>query len=188
MERDISYYQGLLTSEYQNKPNITAWLTALLTPLFDATGTINSFLSAFDIDIATGYQLDILGTILGQSRNMTFQPSGGISPVLDDDTYRLLLRATIIKNQWDGTQGSLETAWANLFPGGKIVIIDNQNMTADVTLVGSFSSIIVDLITNGLIVPRPQTVLYNYILGTEPFFGFDRSDAYIAGFDTGNWA
>ena len=52
---------------------------------------------------------------------------------------------------------------------------------------GEFTSKIVDLIENGYVVPRPEGVLVNIYTGTLPLLGFDRDDAYIAGFDTGHW-
>jgi hypothetical protein len=74
-----------------------------------------------------------------------------------------------------------------LFPSGSIIFIDNQNMTATVILEGTFSSIETDLITNGLIVPRPEGVLYTYVIGaTFPLFGADLNNSFIAGADLGH--
>jgi hypothetical protein len=62
-------------------------------------------------------------------------------------------------------------------------------MTATIVMTGTLSSIIQDLITNGLIVPRPQAVQYNYVFGGLPFFGFGTTNTeYIAGFDIGKWS
>jgi len=145
-----------------------------------------SLIAAFDIDQAVGVQLDTLGVILGASRTVGFTPSGGVSPVLDDNTYRVYLKAKVIFNQWNGQADYLFTAWRRLFPGGRIIITDNQNMTATIYTSGSFTSIIQDLINNGYIVPRPETVQYNYIYGVLPKFGFDQNNSYIAGFDLGH--
>ncbi len=184
----LSFYTGLITSEYQNSPNYLALVTALLKPISDTSNLLAGLDSAFDVDTAVGAQLDILGSIVGASRTVGFQPSDSISPVLDDDTYRILIKATVARNQWDGKTNSLYPIWQVLFPSGKIVIVDNQNMTVDITLTGAFTSIIQDLISHGYIVPRAQGVLINYHFGTLPMFGFDRQDSYIAGFDTGNWS
>jgi len=137
---------------------------------------------------ALGPQLDLLGSTVGAKRTVGFQPSNSVSPVLDDATYRIYIKAKIAQNQWDGTLPSLYPIWATLFPSGRIIIIDNQNMTATITLIGAFTSITKDLISNGYIVPRPEGVLYNYVFGTLPFFGFGSSPGFIAGFDTGHWA
>ncbi len=184
----VGYYTGLLTSEYAQTTQFQQWMLAVLNIANDISNCLANISSDFDLDFAVGVQLDILGQIIGVGRVVSFQPSNGVSPTLDDTTYRLLLQATIANNQWDGTIGSLYPVWNQLFPGGHIVIIDNQNMTADIILTGSFTSIIQDLITNGLIVPRPQAVAYQYSFGNLPLFGFDRNDSFIAGFDTGNWS
>lgn len=184
----ISYYTGLLTSEYKGATNFNAWLTAVLQIADDISNCLASVYQAFDLDFAVGVQLDILGQIIGVSRTVPFQPSGSVSPVLDDDTYRILLKATAANNQWDGNIGSLYPIWTYLFPGGRIAILDNQDMTATIIVSGSFTSIIKDLISNDMIVPRPQAVKYTYEFGSTPLFGFDRNDSFIAGFDTGKWS
>jgi hypothetical protein len=184
-----TYYANLLTSEYRMKsPKWVAWLQVCLEIVDDMQQCVAGFDAAFDLDTAVGVQLDVLGVIVGAARRVTFQPSGGVSPVLDDETYRTLLRATIARNHWDGLIDSLQGIWQNLFPGGRIVIQDEQNMTALIILTGAFSSILQDLIINGYIVPRPETVQYTYTFTTLPIFGFDQDNAFIAGFDHGHWA
>jgi Protein of unknown function (DUF2612) len=184
-----TYYQDLLTSEYRPgpSPEFNQWLAAVLSIANDITNCLLSITQAFDLDFAIGVQLDVLGQIVGVSRTVNFQPSNGVSPILDDTTYRILIKATIAQNQWDGTIGALYPVWNQLFPGGKITIIDNQNMTATILVTGSFTSIIQDLIVNGLIVPRPQAVAYTFVFGTQPFFGFDTNNDLIAGFDIGHF-
>jgi Protein of unknown function (DUF2612) len=184
---NIGYYQSLRTHQYVNSPKFNALLYVLLKKFDDVTRCLVSLDYYLYIDNAVGAQLDQLGDIVGAGRTVGFQPSGGVSPVLDDTTYRLLIKAQIAKNQWDGTIGSLQTIWQRLFPGGTIVIADQQNMTAVIILIGTFTSIEQDLIVNGYIVPRPEGVLYNYVFGEFPLFGFGDVPGFIAGFDTGHW-
>lgn len=186
----LSYYLSLFTSQYKMSANLNAWQTALMTPLDDLTNCLQTFNISYDIDNALGSQLDVLGKILGASRTVPFQPSGGVSPVLDDDDYRLLLYATQVKDTWDGTMASIYQAWQFIFPNGLLGIHDNQNMTASITTSGAFTSIEQDLITKGYIVPRPEGVQYNASGGgiTTGLFGFDRNDSTVAGFDIGLFA
>ncbi len=184
----LSYYMSLLTSEYRLAPNLNAWLETLLSPLNDTTNMLSQMTEAFDLEYAAGVQLDVLGAIVGANRTVNFQPSHGVSPVLDDTTYRLLIQATIAANQWDGTESALYPIWTALFPGGRIVINDNQNMSATVIMSGVFSSIIQDLIANGYIVPRPEAVEYTYVFSELPVFGLDESNAFIAGLDLGHFS
>lgn len=183
----IGYYLNLLMSQYKLSPKFNALLLVLLRKFDDVTNCMVKLDTALDLDNAVGVQLDALGAIAGAERTVNFQPSDGVSPVLDDNTYRIYIKSKIAQNQWDGQISSLYALWAQLFPGGKIIILDNQNMTADITLAGSFTSIIKDLITNGYIVPRPEGVLYTFLFGTLPFFGFGSSPGFIAGFGEGHW-
>jgi hypothetical protein len=181
----VSYYTNLLTSEYKLAPNLNAWLAAKLQPFANVNACLASMNEAFDLDYAVGVQLDVLGQIQGVSRTVGFQPSGSVSPVLDDTTYRLLIKATIANNLWQGTESELYPIWQTLFPGGRITIIDNQNMTCTIVLSGTFTSIVQDLISHGYIVPRPEGVLYTYVFSNLPIFGFDEDNSFIAGLDVG---
>lgn len=185
----LGYYLNLVTSEYRNSPKFLAFLQVLLKKFDDISICLVSMDMAFDVDNAVGPQLDNVGAIVGANRTVGFQPTGGASPVLNDTDYRLLIKATAGANSWDGTIDGLQSIWQTLFPGGTITIGDNQNMTATIFLTGTFSQMQQDLIVNGYIVPRPETVLYQYVLGSGlPAFGFDRNDAFVAGFDTGKFA
>jgi hypothetical protein len=184
----IGYYIGRLASQYRNSPKFNQLLYALLKKFDDVSQCLVQMQTAFDLDSAVGVQLDALGTIAGANRIVPFQPSNSVSPVLDDSTYRIYIKAKIVQNQWDGKASSLYALWGQLFPGGSIIVADQQNMTANILMTGSFTSILQDLITHGMIVPRPEGVLYNYLFANLPILGFDLNNSYIAGFDLGKWA
>lgn len=179
-------YPAYFTSQYQLTTRLKSWANVWLNKLDDMLTCLAAFPPLFDIDTAAGNPLDILGQLIGQSRIVGFQPSAGISPRLDDATYKILLKARIAQNQWDGKIDSLQLIWRNLFPGGTLNIQDAQNMTATIICSGAFSSIVQDLIRNGYIVPRPQGVLYNFAFTTLPAFGTDQDNEYIAGWDRGH--
>lgn len=183
-----NYYTSKFTSEYRPTKEFNRWLNSVLSIAEDISNCLQTISHEFDSDYAVGAQLDTVGLIEGVSRTVPFQPTGSVSPILDDDTYRLLIKATIANNQWDGKVGSLYPIWRTLFPSGNLSIIDHQNMTATIVIGGAFSSIIQDLVTNGMIVPRPQAVQYDYIFSSDlPLFGFDSNNSTIAGFDIGKW-
>lgn len=182
----LSYYVNLFTSQYKLASKLLAWFSACMQPISDINYCAALLNGNYNLDTAIGIQLDILGQIIGQSRIMNFQPSGSVSPILTDATYRILLYAKRGINTWNGKIASLYPLWQTLFPGGEIIVLDNQNMTATVVIKGTFSSIQTDLITQGLIVPRPEGVLYNYIFASNlPFFGADLKNSFIAGADLG---
>jgi hypothetical protein len=184
---NTDYYLQKITSQYQDSPNLLAWLSANLQLYQDLLACIAQLETAFDINTAVGAQLDVLGQIIGASRTVGFQPSAGVSPVLDDDTYRLLLRSKIAQNHWDGKLDSLLLIWQYLFPGGLLIVNDHQTMTVDLYVAASLTSILQDLILQGYIIPRPQGVLYNISIATLPMFGFDRNDSFVSGPDVGHF-
>ena len=191
MPQPLSYYLTLLTDPWRSAPKMNAWLTVNLQLFQDVIVCSEEFDAAFDPTIASGPQLDILGSIVGQSRTVGFQPSGGASPILDDPTYALLIRATILKNHWNGQIDSLIAIWSTIFPSGALKVVDHQNMTVDLYVSGPASSIVQDLATHGYLLPRPQGVLYTYHWAMLPMFGFDLNasgspvSGYISGFDQG---
>lgn len=185
---DIIRYTNLVTSQHQNKPKFMAWLTAALNPIDDGATLANNLNTYFDIDTAIGKQLDILGEVIGVGRTVNFQPSGGVSPVLDDDTYRIVLKAKIMQNQWDGTIGQIYELWSALFGSTAYMILqDNQDMTLIAQIFGLSSTIQQDLISNGYIVPRPEGVTMNYLYITNPVFSYDMETTYYKGYDEGYW-
>lgn len=166
--------------------NFKTWVAGLFQPLVDAANCLYSFYPAFDLDTAQGAQLDMLGDIIGADRIVPFKPTNSSdSSTLDDTTYRVLLKATLGANFWNGTIDGLQQLWQNLFPGGRIYIYDHQDMSFTVALAGTFTSMIEDLIRHDMIVPRPEGVLINYTFAKMPFFGCDLNNTYVAGVDVG---
>jgi hypothetical protein len=184
----ISYYLSLIPSQYQSSPKFLAFVTMLLKKFDDVTNCLLDFTNAFDLNYAIGVQLDALGQILGISRTLPFQPSGGLSPILGDKDYRTLLLAKVYLNLWNGEADALQPLWQNIFPSGTIVIDDAQNMSATIVLSGTFTALAQQMITNGMIIPRPAGVLYNYTFAELPIFGFDLNNGFVAGFDVGHWS
>lgn len=186
-------YLKLFTSEYQNSSNLLNWANTLMAPLDDVVTVANDFLEEFDLETAIGDQLDIIGEIVGAERTLPFEPTATgspaepVSPILDDETYRIYLKAKIALNHWDGLSESVAPIWERLFPGGLVSIQDNLNMTMDIFVAGITSQIILDMIENRLMIPRPEGVGVNINIGSVPFFGFDLDNSFIAGFDVGKF-
>ena len=188
----IDTYRKLLTSEYRHSPKLTRWLVWLLNSGTTYTNFIQMFVKAFDLDVAVGYQLDTIGRLVGVKRLLEFVPSGGESPLLDDETYRFLIKATIIKNTWKGKLEDLYSAWRVLYPESKLFQIqDLQDMTFNVIIAGDFSSLQKELISKGYIIPKPEGVRINLMTITDtsgyPLFSYDLDTLYYSGY-TSHWA
>lgn len=92
---------SLLISQYQNKPRIAAWLTAYLKQFNEIEQMFQDILTKFDVDVAVGDQLDLVGKIVGQER-------AGAS----DDEYRLYIKVRILINKSKGRGDDVEAVAA----------------------------------------------------------------------------
>lgn len=167
----MSAYQDLITSQHRGKPKYLAALTSLLQHSNDIFGLGIYIDDDFDLDLAEGAQMDILGVLVGISRILDWQPQTQSTPILNDDDYRVLLKAKIAKNLWKGGIEDLEDIWVTLF-GERIKIIDNQDMTIDVMIENVPSGVLQEMISRGMIVPKPQSVYlkYNFIRHNDGIF------------------
>lgn len=214
----IADYTGKITSEHADKPRFTAMVAAVAQCFVEGQNALGGMPASFDLDTAIGKQLDDVGLWVGVSRNVAtplagvyfsldaaglgfdqgvwkgpFDPDTGVTS-LDDETYRLLIRARIGANRWDGTLAGSKPILAQIFGGGTQVFIqDNQDMSITVGIAGKVpSALFLALLSGGYIPLKPQTVRVNYYLVTSDdgasLFGFDMGNEYVAGFDAGAWA
>ncbi len=154
-------YKSLITSEHCKKRKFMKWLETGLCYLNNTLTVSENIEKEFDIDRAVGVQLDILGDIAGISRILSFQPLS-YSAVLDDETYRLMIKARIIANQWDGTIHGIQELWSSVFEEYPLSIIDNQDMSMKVSVSGNPNDFVQELTSHGYVVPKPSGVRINY--------------------------
>lgn len=159
----IEKYLDNITSQHRDKPKYIGWLSKNLIIIDHIYLLLKAMDDNFDLDNAIGVQLDTLGTIIGRKRTLTFQPLNGFNPVLDDDTYRLVLKAKVAMNNWDGTIPQMYEIWDNIFKDIGLQIQDNQDMSFNAYITGYVNQIRQDLIQHGYIVPKPEGVRVNYI-------------------------
>jgi hypothetical protein len=215
---ELEDYLGRVTPYWRGKPKFIAELTAILQPLVDLQNAIAWLPADFDLDDAVGVQLDAVGIWVGRSRDIPvpipniwfsfddekrgfdlgiwqgpFDSDTGIT-VLDDDTYRLFLRAKIAANNWDGTVETAAAAFNLIFsksPGSLIFVLDNGDMSMTVGIAGKIPSLLfLALLEQGFLPLKPEGVRLNYEITSSdggPVFGFDLENEYIAGFDVGAW-
>lgn len=155
----VDHYLAMITSEHRDKSKYILMLTALLRPSDDIFSLGISIDDEFDIDLAMGSQEDMLGEVADIKRLLPYQPVSQPSPVMDNETYRAMIKARIARNLWKGNVESMEDVWQTLF-GTRIVIQDNQDMTITVTL-DSYPRTLQENIIHGLIIPKPQSVRVN---------------------------
>jgi hypothetical protein len=91
-------------------------------------------------------------------------PYAGVT-VLADADYRVILRARIVRNQADGTIGTLENALAYIF-GVPSFVTDNGNLTLGLTVASPLTPIDQALLSSLDILPRPAGVRISSITYT----------------------
>ena len=153
----IADYLNMISSEHRGQPKYIAMLTAYLRKLQDAQMVLEAFDLHFDLNEAIGAQLDKLGEIVGRSRILAFQPESR-SALLDDDNYRLIIKAKILQNQWDGTIEDMASLFKQVFPDMQLAIIDNQNMSMEIQVTGLRDDLQLQMLNNGYVIPKPEGV------------------------------
>lgn len=182
----IGFYLDLITSQHREREKFMRTVTALITPSDDIFALGIELDDDFDLDAAAGVQEDVVGEFVGAQRTLPYQPDKKISPVLDNEAYRNLIRAQIAKNQWKGGIYDIKELWDTLFGKG-IIIQDNQDMTIDVLTIGIYDQMTKEMIKQGLIIPKPQGVRVNHYFADQAVFGYDLETATIKGYDHADW-
>lgn len=179
----IEDYTDLITSEHNKQPNFMAVVAASIQPFVDGLNTIESIVAAYDLDIAAGNQLDVLGIWIGLSRRLRvpipnvyfsfniaglgfnqgvwYSPGDPLEGVIsmDDATYRIMLKAKIAANTWTGSLEDANLKLQNIFAGGSVVLKDNFDMTQEFILSGDAPSVLFEtLVEQGYIQLRPAGV------------------------------
>ncbi|WP_267411825.1 DUF2612 domain-containing protein [Pantoea sp. GM_Pan_4] len=222
----MSKYTELITNYHAGKPRFVAHVDLSTRPLTDASTAIQGLVTAFDIDSAVGAQLDILGEWIGRTRIVSqpisgvyfsfdtdglgwdqgiwqgpYDPDAGYTS-LSDDTYRIVLKAKIAINNWNGQNDTLPPILETALEGSglKMQIVDNQDMTISVWVfpeedISQVSLELIAAIRQGYLTVKAAGVWAGDIqtpsietpsVGNR-FFGFDMDNEYIAGFDDGAW-
>ncbi len=212
----VQDYIDLIPSANADQPDFLATLSAVLQGPVQVQYLLDQMIPLFDVDNARGQQLDVIGLWVGISRDVKVPISGvyfawddpdpfvgwdygvwqpGDAPTdvtaLPDDQYRLLIKAKIAANQWDGTTNGAYAIWDTIFTTVTILIQDHQDMSYDLAIVGGvIDSLTLALITGGYIPLKPESVRVNEYLvsiDTGPAFAWDLDTTLLKGWDEGEW-
>lgn len=210
-------YLSLITSEHANRERFVETVRVSVSPFAKIQEVLKSLPREFDIDTAIGVQLDTLGIWIGRSRRVgspisgvyfawdetaavgweggvwkgVYDPDEGLVE-LPDDSYRLLLKAKIAANHWDGTIPGAYQVWESIFTGSYLIIEDLQDMTMAIGVSGMpLSTLDTELLERGYLPLKPAGVRirdYAVVPAAGVLFSWDmETSSAFAGWETGNW-
>ncbi|MBR2799800.1 MAG: DUF2612 domain-containing protein [Oscillospiraceae bacterium] len=155
--------EALVPSHSRGMPKFMAFLRLILRPLEDTAALIASFENAFDVTQAVGPQLDMLGALVGASRELPFAPASA-SRILSDEDYRMLIRAAIARNVWNGTNKQAMDVFSGIFSDFGIVLQDHQDCSINLVIstIRQVSELRLEMLNAGLLIPVPAGVALTY--------------------------
>lgn len=215
---DTNKYTDRLAGHYVDLEKFGQAVYELTQPFSGIKSVANSLPLSFDLDTAIGVQLDAVGDRVGIGRRLKtpiegvyfafdtngvgydqgiwkgkYDPDDGVVE-LDDEFYRIIIKAKIASNHWDGTNATLPEILDLVFNpdlGTYASVDDLQNMSMIVGLSGKVPSpLLLQLLTDGYINIKPAGVRIAYYITPTldgPLFAFDLENDYFAGFDVGVW-
>lgn len=155
MATDPAYYTEKIPSCYEKAENWTRSIAYVTSCLIAVESFLEDIQKGFDLPLAKGKQLDVIGRWVGVSREVyikitgvyfnfrdkdvtwgkgvwkgKFDPDDAMTS-LDDSRYRTLIQFTILKNKWDGTITGAYAIYDAVFQeiGIDVTIEDHQNMS-----------------------------------------------------------
>jgi hypothetical protein len=185
----IEKYLALIANQHIDKPKFTAFIKTYASACVDIQNVLFSLTTLYDLDVADGNQLDVVGEWIGAKRGVpliaeqryftwdTTPEEGwdnsrwkGIGDpdneqiVLDDDYYRRYLRSKVLSNIWKGDNEGIYAIFdAFVTPSTPILVSDNLDMTMTVTLSdGSMGELEKKMIISNLILVQPAGVRIIY--------------------------
>jgi len=212
-------YTTLITSEHAQQPKFKAAVAALTQGCNDNITLLQSMATVVtDVDTAVGVQLDTIGIWVGISRRLTvpiagvffsfdtadlgfdqgawlgpYESTSGLT-ILDDETYRAVLKARIGANYWNGAMDSVNVIGQTALAQQDILcfVLDNMDMTITIYIIGAPSAALLEMIKRGVIPPKPAGVRVDgYILASmagAPFFALNvYTTTEVAGLDFGSF-
>lgn len=210
-------YTELIAGAHRNKEKFQEWIFTLTEPLNEAREKLIEMQTLFDVETAVGDQLDAVGDRVGASRMLPvtltdvyfalddymgigldlgvwkghYDPGDGLVR-LDDETFRAVIKSTILMNHWDGQNGSLPDFVAGVFANFGVVgkfmdLQDFQTMQVAINLTPQTTPpVVYDLLSRRIIDIVAAGVALN-LTENLPWFGFDYETQSVKGLGEGYW-
>lgn len=176
--------QGRVYAQYRDKPKFIEWMGIVGEIANEFEPVLFGISSSYDIDSATTFELDVLGVIVGVNRS--FEAILGLpSQSLNNDAYRLLIRAKIARNNGDATLDSTILGLRFVVATDDITIDDPEDMSFSINF-GVLTTLEKQVLAAFDIIQRPQGVNISRLFdaNTRPQYGRSQygSTQYSYGF------
>lgn len=186
-------YENLLIVQYSDKPKASATISSIVKRFKNNFDLLEQMEDAFDLDNAVGKQLDIIGKIVGISRNVEgvipkifFGFDGNVNArgfdsaafytldqqqytdtQLSDSDYRFFIRMKIAKNHAKATMSDDNGSNLNNIVlsmfDGYAYMVDNKDMSVTIYVENSPKSYLLPYAISLDLIPLPQAVEVKYI-------------------------
>lgn len=186
-------YENLLIVQYSDKPKASETISSIVKRFKNNFDLLEQMEDAFDLDNAIGKQLDIIGKIVGISRNVEgvipkifFGFDGNVNArgfdsaafytldqqqytdtQLSDSDYRFFIRMKIAKNHAKATMSDDNGSNLNNIVlsmfDGYAYMVDNKDMSVTIYVENSPKSYLLPYAISLDLIPLPQAVEVKYI-------------------------
>lgn len=197
----INNFPSRIYAQYRNKPKAVAWYNITRSLAGDVADVADIVRTMYDLDAASGAQLDILGRIVVVPRDfieyvslnpgMFAEPDGDqfgdLSAMfsalsidqdlqMSDDLYRLAIKSKIIKNNTAATIEDILFGVNFLLPNAQVLrIVDGEDMSFSIEFYGNISELERWALVNASLIPKPQGVKFNGFLEAYGYVQFGDS-------------
>ena len=198
MSFDPQPYVNLLIKQYFDQPRAAAEIEIRAQTYGDIADIVAELYQRLDIDVAAGDQLDKIGSLVDfrrtRSDTVPAQFQGDTPSQLNDDAYRLLIKAKIASNAataflTSDDRISIQDVIAVIFGNTDARVTDNYDMTLRLTVAEDFGEDEYNFIIESGLLPKPQGVRYRFEVAPPTFekkfaFDGDHADGDAGGFSS----
>lgn len=131
----------------------------------------------FNIDTAEDYGLLLWGKVLGVEWVSYLDPDDNIAKPVSSELYRRMIKGKFFAYGCNGSVPDLNKYLQIVFPGKKLYVRDNYNMTITVVAFSAFTAEETAVLLSGDFMPVPMGVKSDFaIVDPEKVLGFKNSD------------
>ena len=188
--------QSRVYAEYRSKPKTLAWIGINGTLANQIESAYQSVANSYDIDNAGTDELNVIGRIVDISRSFEasisyetfqfgaaqfgglgtqFRPLSGVTDQsLNNNIYRLLIKAKIAKNNSDATIDGILLSILEIVSTTNVTLVDYENMSFAISF-DTLTDLEKLVLSSFDIVPKPQGVRFAGFIDGVSVSEFGRS-------------